>query len=237
MASLTFSQAKTLLAPFTTSQGASDPAVGGAINFINERFVSGGEWRGNRFIHSFTPQTASDGSFYIDTVPGVESILKVIGVSSDGMSGELGDIMPDWFPFDEGALGWLPFNYAGDLQLVRQGMSIANPLPSQSNSETQRYRILGQVPETRTMYCLVRRGYVPLVNDTDLLIPSNRNAYRYGVQAYNYENVNELERAQVYWGLAYQCLNDETSSMEEAELSEVQVQTKAFAPGAIQNLI
>ena len=87
------------------------------------------------------------------------------------------------------------------------------------------------------MYCLVRRGYVPLVNDSDLLIPSNRNAYRYGVQAYNYENVNELERAQVYWGLAYQCLNDETASMEEAELAEVQVQTKAFAPGLIQNLI
>ena len=78
---------------------------------------------------------------------------------------------------------------------------------------------------------------MPLVNNGDLLIPSNRNAYRYGVQAYNYENVNELERANVYWSLAYQCLNDETIAFQEGEQAQVDIQTKAFAAGGIQNLI
>jgi hypothetical protein len=75
------------------------------------------------------------------------------------------------------------------------------------------------------------------VNDSDAVIPSNRNALRYGVQAYNYENVNELERAQVYWELAYKCLNDESSSFEEGSAQQVDIQTKAFAPSGIQNLI
>jgi hypothetical protein len=103
--------------------------------------------------------------------------------------------------------------------------------------DTQRYRVIGNVPENRTLYCIVRRGYVPLVNDTDRLVPSNRNAYRYGIQAFNYENINELERAKVYWELAYQCLNEETASFEEGEQVSVDIQTKGFAPSLIQNLI
>jgi hypothetical protein len=46
-----------------------------------------------------------------------------------------------------------------------------------------------------------------------------------------------LERANVYWGLAYQCLNDETISFQEGEQAQVDIQTKAFAAGGIQNLI
>lgn len=237
MASLTFGSAKTLLAPYITSQGSTDPVVASAINFVNERFITSGQWRGNRFIHSFTPQQDSDGNYYIDTVPGIESILKCVAIDPDYLTGETGDVMPDWFPWVEGGLGWLSPTYVGDFQLIRQGNVPASPLPSGNTADTQRYRLIGKVPETRTMYCIVRRGYVPLVNSNDLLIPSNRNAYRYGVQAFNYENVNELERAQVYWNLAYQCLNEETQAMEEGEQAGVDIQTKAFAPSLIQNLI
>jgi len=237
MASLTFAQAKTLLAPYISSIGSTDPVVAAAINFTNERFVSSGQWKGNRFIYSFTVSVDGQGNTYFDTIPGIESVLKVIAIDPTYMQGEPGDIMSDWYPFDESGLGWLPANYAGDLQIIRQGNSPASPLPSGATADTQRYRVIGKVPENRQMYCIVRRGYVPLVNDTDLLIPSNRNAYRYGVQAYNYENVNELERAQVYWDYAFKCLNDETNSFEEGELAQIQIQTKAFAPGIMQNLV
>jgi hypothetical protein len=237
MASLTFAQAKTLLAPYITSQGSTDPVVSSAINFVNERFITSGQWRGNRFIYSFTPNKDSSGNYYIDTVPGIESILRVIAIDESYVTGETGNIMSDWFPWSEGSLGWLPPSYAGDFQLIRQGNTPASPLPSGNTADTQRYRIIGGVPETRTMYCIVRRGYVPLVNSNDLLIPSNRNAYRYGVQAFNYENANELERAQVYWNLAYQCLNEETQAMEDGEVAEVDIQMKAFSPSAIQNLV
>ena len=237
MASLTFSQAKTLFAPFVTSQGANDPEVATAINFVNERFISSGQWRGNRFIYSFTVSVDGSGNTYFDTVPGVESVMKVLAIDPDYMTGELGDIMPDWYPFDDGGLGWLPPNYAGDLQIIRQGNVAASPLPSGNTADTQRYRVIGKVPENRQMYCIVRRGYVPLVNAGDLLIPSNRNAYRYGMQAYNYESANELERAQYYWDYAFKCLNDETASFEDGELAQIQIQTKAFAPGLLQNLV
>lgn len=239
---LTFSQAKTLLAPFITSQGASDPIVGSAINFVNERFISSGQWKGNRFIMSFQVSQAADNTYYFDTVPGVESILKVIAIDATYNYGDIADIEADWFPWVEGGLGWLPANYVGDTQVIRIGNSPAYPLPSgngsgQFTADTQRYRVIGRVPEDRTMYCIVRRGYVALVNDTDRLIPNNINAYRYGVQGYIYENNNELERANVYWNLAYQCLNDATNAFEDGESSQVDIQTKAFALSGIQNLI
>jgi hypothetical protein len=237
MASLTFSAAKTLLATYVTSQGASDPVVADAINFVNERFISSGQWKGNRFIKSFSVSVDGSGNYYFDTVPGVESVLKVMAIDSTYDSGEIVEIQSDWYPFNDGGIGYMPANYAGDTQIIRLGPSPASALPSGATSDTQRYRVVGRVPENRTMYCIVRRGYVPLVNNNDLLIPSNRNAYRYGVQAYNYENANELERANVYWQLAYQCLNDETSSFEEGEANQVDIQTKAFSPSLIQNLI
>ena len=238
----TFAQAKALLAPFISSGGTSDPAVGTAINFVNEKFINSGQWKGNRFIYSFTVSQDANGNNYFDTVPGIESVMKVIAVDPDYNQGEIGDVMPDWFPWDEGGLGWLPPNYVGDLEIVRQGNTPAYALPSGDGAgnftaDTQRYRVLGKVPENRTMYCIVRRGYVPLVSDTDLLIPSSRNAYRYGVMAYNYESVNELERAQVYWDQAFSSLNDVTNNFEDGELAQIQIQTKAFAPGIMQNLV
>jgi hypothetical protein len=41
----------------------------------------------------------------------------------------------------------------------------------------------------------------------------------------------------IYWNLAYQCLNDEVDVFEDGVQDQVEVQTKAFAPGLIQNLI
>jgi hypothetical protein len=237
MASFTFQQAKILLAPFITSQGPADPVVGSAINFVNERFISSGMWKGNRFIHSFSVSQDPQGYNYFDTVLGIESVLRVLAVDPVNEFGEIAEIMADWFQWNDAGLGYIPPNYTGDAEVIRLGLSTANPLPSQNNSDTQRYRVIGASPETRTMYCLVRRGYVPLVNDNDLLIPSNRNAYRYGVQAYNYENVNELERAMTYWNLAYECLNNETDMYEDGVQDQVEIQTQAFAPGLIKNLI
>ena len=239
MASLTYAQAQSLLAPFITSQGSSDPAVGSSINFVNERFITGGQWRGNRFLYAFQPSsivTDSTGS-YIDTPVGVDSIIKAVAVDSTYSNGEQGDIMSDFYPYEESGLGWITASTSSDLMFIRIGASPAGLTPNTTISDGQRYRIVGKYPETRTIYCIVRRAYVPLVNSTDLLIPSNINAYRYGVQAYNYENINELERAQVYWELAYQCLNQATESYEEGVQNGVEIQTKAFSPSLIRNLI
>jgi len=231
MASFSFAQAKSYLAPFVTSQGPSDPIVGNCINDVNERFITSGQWKGNRFIIWITPSFDEANQWYwFDTPTGVESVMKVIAVDTDGMNGEIADIMSDWFPFSENGLGWIQYNYNGDTEVIRLGISPQDP-------EKQRYRIVGKWPEDRSLYCIVRRAYLPLVNDSDILIPSNRNAYRYGAQAWQYENTYELERAQVYWQLAYQCLNEATIAYNDGEQAQIDIQFKAFSPHAIQNLI
>jgi len=237
MALLTFAQAKSLFCSFVTSQGPSDPEVGRAINFVNERFITGGQWRGNRFSYSFTCSQDGDGNYYFDTIPGIESVMKVIALDNTYKTGEIADVMGDWYPWNASGIGYMSPTYVGDTQIIRLGNSPVSPLPSGATSDTQRYRVVGKIPDTRSMLCLVRRGYVPLVNPTDLLIPSNRNAYRYGIQAYTYESKDELERAQVYWDMAYKSLNDELESFEEASDDQVEIQMKAFAPSNIQNLV
>jgi hypothetical protein len=208
-----------------------------AINFVNERFITGGQWRGNRFSYNFTCSQDADGNYYFDTVPGIESVMRVIALDETYQTGEIADVMGDWYPWNASGIGYMSPTFVGDTQVIRQGNTPASPSPAGGTVDTQRYRVVGKIPETRSMLCLVRRGYVPLVNPTDVLIPSNCNAYRYGLQAYNYENKDELERASVYWQMAYQALNDETESFEESSDEEVQIQMKAFAPGNIQNLI
>lgn len=236
MPSLTYSAAKTLLSEFVSSQGASDASVGKALNFVVESFITSGQWRGNRFIHSFAISQDSNNNNYFDTVPGIESVLRVIAIDSDG-NGEFGDILSDWMQFDRGYFNWLKPTAGGDLQLIRWGNYPAAPLPNGATADTQRYRVLGQVPpDTRTLYCLVRRGYVALSGDNDLVIPSNINALRYGMQAYFYETAGEPQRAGVYWGLAYTALNKATESFEDGEVAPVEVQFKGN-DYKIQNLI
>lgn len=238
MASLTYSAAQSLLAPYISSQGSSDPSVATAINFVNERFITSGDWKGNRFITSFTAYlNSSDGNYYFDTTAGVESVMKVIAIDTTYNWGEIVNVLDDWYQFNEAGTGWLDNQYSGATQIIRIGNKPSSGLPSGGTGDIQTYRIVGKIPEDRSLYCLVRRGYVPLVNPTDVLIPSNRNAYRYGVQAYNYENTNELERAQVYWDLAYKCLNEEMTAFEEGSQSQVEIQWKAFAPSNINNLV
>lgn len=233
---LTLGAAGTLLASFVTSQGPTDPLVSSGINFVNQRFLTSGQFRGNRFIYSFTVQQDSAGNNYIDTIPGIDSVLRVIAVDTD-FNGEIGDIISDWTPFSPSGLGFLSPTAGGDLQLQRMGTSPSSPLPSGSTSNTQRYRVLGKTPvENRTLYCLVRRAYVQLVNPTDIIIPNDINAMRYGMMAFNYENNDEFTRADKCWERAYQCLNDSLESFEDGEVEVVEVQTKGY-DYHIQNLI
>lgn len=238
MASLTFGQAKKLLAPYVSSRGEADPNVATAINFVNERFITSGQWRGNRFLTKFDLSLDADGYYYFDTVAGVEAVIQAIAVDSSDLSQnwEQLDIYGDFYQFRAGGLGFNDPKYTGDSQILRLG-NVPASAGGSGTVDTQRYRVIGKIPETRQIYCLVRRGYVPLVNDSDVLIPSNRNAYRYAVQAFSYENSDELQRAETYWSLAYKCLNDETIAFEEGESDALQIQMKVFSLHSIQNLI
>jgi hypothetical protein len=315
---LSFGEAQVLFAPYVTSQGSSDPSVAAALNFVNERFITSGEWAGNRFQVSLVCNNN------VLVVPvGVESVLGVCAIDSYG-NGELVRVQGDFYSFNTDGLGYQNATYAGDTQVIRLGMTspmsrgivtpealvfvaggtessnadgvrvkgldadgndiwvggqegeswnpsvsshtsanvfsavtsvhvndpLVNPwkivgatsgivysqyLPWEIDPAYQMYRLVGQVPEVRTMLCLVKRGYVKLTDASQIMVPGNINAYRYGVQAYRFEVQDQLERAKVYWGMAFEALNQETVAFEEGADDVVQIQTESML--GIMNLI
>lgn len=105
-----------------------------------------------------------------------------------------------------------------------------------TNPEFARYKVLGTIPDTRTFDCLCTRAAQILSDDNDLVIPSNLNALRYGMMAYNYEIKNDLERANVFWGYAKTELDKEIELHLQNTNPQVHVQLKGFAP-KIKNLL
>jgi len=100
----------------------------------------------------------------------------------------------------------------------------------------QRYRIVGQFPETRLVYALCKRAFVPLLNDNDEVFPFNLNALRYAVQAYAYDQANDLERSEVYWNQAFKMLNEELADFEgDFTRNQIEVQNRTYTH--IMNLI
>lgn len=109
--------------------------------------------------------------------------------------------------------------------------------PNQPNPEYTIFKVLGNIPESRQFYAYCTRAFIPLANSNDPVIPGNLNALRYGMQAVNYENKNDLERAQLYWQQAFTCLNEELETWwSNSTVEQVQIQRTAFL-GGLKNLI
>ena len=95
---------------------------GAAVNFVNERFITSGDWKGNRFITSFTAYlNNTDGNYYFDTTAGVESVMKVIAIDTTYKWGEIVNVLDDWYQFNEAGTGWLDNQYSGATQIIRIG--------------------------------------------------------------------------------------------------------------------
>jgi hypothetical protein len=326
MSRLTFGTAKTLFADFITSQGPTDPSVATALNFVIERFVKSGRWKGCRFTAYITPYDNQ-----ITTPENVETVDGIICIDDQYPNNQLSqpvNIQPDWYQFSTTGMGLFPTNYTGDTQCIRLGdgfctyrdpqtattftvtkealaetgnmtvkfkdsngdpywvngvegvtinlatdlpytspvattgiyevvkplttgrifMGLTSPAvqiaiysPAELNPNYQRYRIVGNYPEERTIYAMCKRAFITFKLDTDEVIPSNLNALRYGVQAYIYDQQNDLERAKVYWDMAFTTLNEELEDFTgDFTREQIEVQMGAFAlggPQGIPNLI
>jgi hypothetical protein len=57
--------------------------------------------------------------------------------------------------------------------------------------------------------CLCKLRYTKLVSETDLVLPSNMGALKFGLMALAYEDQNDLDQAMKHWNIAYALLNDE----------------------------
>ena len=100
--------------------------------------------------------------------------------------------------------------------------------------EFQRYSIAGH---DRAFAALVTRAFRIISEPNDLVYPANINALRYGMQAWQYEDIDDLLRANTYWQMAFKALDEELETFQSnATQSNLNVQLRAFAP-RIRNLI
>lgn len=92
-----------------------------------------------------------------------------------------------------------------------QKAQIAGYEPTETVPSYKRYKLVG-ADFTNTINCLCKRRFVELVNGADddtVLIPSNEGALKMTLMALQYEDKNDLERAETYFQKAIQLLNSE----------------------------
>jgi hypothetical protein len=80
--------------------------------------------------------------------------------------------------------------------------------PGETNPGYRRYKV-GSVPANCTITCLCSRRHVDLVNEDDLVIPSNVGALKHGLIALRLEDQSDLDSSVAHFDQAYGLLNAE----------------------------
>jgi hypothetical protein len=101
--------------------------------------------------------------------------------------------------------------YAVNPDNSAQKAQIADYEPTEQIPRYKRYK-LGAAESATVVNCLCKRRYVPLVNGPDdekVIVPDNEGALKLVLMSLQYEDKNDLERAEVYFQKAVQLLNAE----------------------------
>jgi hypothetical protein len=112
-----------------------------------------------------------------------------------------------------------------------QSNQIASYEPTETVPSYKRYK-LTSADFTNTIDCLCKRRFVPLVNGPDddtVLIPDNEGAVKMTLMALQYEDKNDLERAETYFSKALQLLNSELKEDMGAPIVTLQMNPIAAA--------
>lgn len=125
--------------------------------------------------------------------------------------------------------------YSVDTTSAEETLLVTIP-PNKLTSGYHRYR----VPDGDwgdTIECLCKRAFVPVVADADIVIPGNIGALKMGLMALQYEDKNDLERAEIYWNKAFTILNSELEQFKgDSILPSVQMQPQ-YGGGQICNIL
>ena len=107
--------------------------------------------------------------------------------------------------------------------------------PSETQPFYHRYKISSYDPEVGVRG-LCKRRFVPLEGeDNELVTPSNMGALKLGMLAVNYENKNDLERANDYWNRAMMTLNLEMREARGGAQMMGQIDPSAFQIRRLKN--
>jgi hypothetical protein len=83
-------------------------------------------------------------------------------------------------------------------------------MPWELKPQYRRYGVAQSGATSIRALCSLR--YIPLQMEDQYMVPGNLGAIKNSLMAVNYENNNDLERSEIYWGKAYAILNDELKS-------------------------
>lgn len=95
-------------------------------------------------------------------------------------------------------------------------------LPFETRPSYRRYKC-GTTKQTIRVICM--RRFVPVVADTDWVIPGNLRAIKAAMQAIQNEDANNYDVSAPLWDYAYKALNDEAYVLRGGAQPEVAIQT------------
>ncbi len=95
------------------------------------------------------------------------------------------------------------------------GNYLAEYSPAEQNPNYQRYRIAHSNPKTQSkvLYALATRSFIPALFPNDQIFPSNLPALRYALQALRFEEVQDPLRAHMAWQDALASLEEELATL------------------------
>lgn len=100
--------------------------------------------------------------------------------------------------------------------------------PNETSPSYRRYKV--GTENDRTLRCLCKRRFVPLLNDSDLVYPTHLGALKMAMQAVSAENASLSEKAKDYWAQCFQMLD--TQKREARGSAEHMPNFRPFGMGA-----
>lgn len=132
-----------------------------------------------------------------------------------------------YFLFKERFEGYLKV-YAVDVATAEETL-IGNYQPNDTNPSYKRYSVPNcNLNETFTVRTICKRQYVPVLFDTDYVVPSNLGALRTALTAIVYEQQNDPGRRDTEMAQAIKLLNDELRSNRGGAAMKLRIDPTAF---------
>ena len=165
------------------------------LNEAEERLMASSKWY---WTKAEVDLTVTDRTVYLD--PDLYSAL--LGVLVDGTGRVIRPREIEFAP-DQG------FRHSGDEQT---GFLIDDGIVMVDDVRQRKYRIVDDVADDDTVTGLVLLAHQELTSYEDLTACPSARALKMAMYAVNYEEVNDLERAQACWSQAYAALDEDETA-------------------------
>lgn len=109
--------------------------------------------------------------------------------------------------------------------------------PGETTIGYRRYRIeRSGNSDSEAIRVLCKRRFIPVVSETDEIVPNNMGALKLGLLSLKYEDTNDLERATEYFNRALFLLNAELREQRGSQFNTLRVSPSGFGLSRITSI-